>query len=92
MAVVDTKTNGIIHTFSYNNRISKPSPYNAQLLYYKWGTKLYQYDMSSNTTRAIDGLPALPDTLRVKDMPWITLKSGDKQGKRELSFGPNGNL
>ncbi|MFL1674990.1 hypothetical protein [Paenibacillus dendritiformis] len=48
--------------------------------------------MSSNTTRAIDGLPALPDTLRVKDMPWITLKSGDKQGKRELSFGPDGNL
>lgn len=86
MAVVDTNTNGIIHTFCYNNRISKPSPYNAQLLYYKWGTKLYQYDLSSNATRAIEGLPALPDTLRVKDMAWITLKNGDKQGKRVLAI------
>ncbi|WP_186668410.1 S-layer homology domain-containing protein [Sporosarcina sp. BP05] len=77
MLVIDPKTNEVIHTFQYSNMISEPSPHNANLIYYKFKNLLYQYDFSVNQSTLIEGIPLLPDTVRVKDMEWITLTSGE---------------
>ncbi|RDW20647.1 FIMAH domain-containing protein [Oceanobacillus chungangensis] len=77
MLVIDPETNEIIHTFNYSNKISEPSPDNPNVIYYKFQTKLYQYDFRTNQSTVIEDIPLLPDTVRVKDMEWITLSSGE---------------
>ena len=77
MLVIDPETNEVVHTFQYSNMISEPSPHNANLIYYKFQNRLYQYDFSVNQSTVIEGIPMLPDTVRVKDMEWITLTSGE---------------
>jgi hypothetical protein len=77
MLVIDPNTNEILHTFKYSNKVSNPSPYNENLIYYKFENRLYQYDFSLNESKVIENLPLLPDTVRVKDMEWLTLTSGE---------------
>ncbi|MFJ7935646.1 hypothetical protein [Sporosarcina sp. NPDC096371] len=77
MLVIDPATNKVMHTFQYSNMISNPSPHNANLVYYKFQNRLYQYDFSTNQSTVIEGIPLLPDTVRVKAMEWITLTSGE---------------
>ncbi|MEK4523730.1 hypothetical protein NSQ95_01855 [Psychrobacillus sp. FSL W7-1457] len=77
MLVLDRETHEVINQFSYSNMISDPSPHNNNLIYFKFEKKLYQYDFSKNETKEIEGIPLLPDTVRVKDMEWITLSNGE---------------
>jgi len=77
MLVIDPNTNEILHTFNYSNMISKPSPYNENLIYYKYEDRLYQYDVSLNESKVIENIPLLPDTVRVKDIEWLTLTNGE---------------
>ncbi|MER2260472.1 MAG: carbohydrate binding domain-containing protein [Psychrobacillus sp.] len=77
MLVLDIETHKVINQFSYSNMISDPSPHNNNLIYFKFEKKLYQYDFSKNETKEIEGIPLLPDTVRVKDMEWITLSNGE---------------
>ena len=77
MLVIDPETNEVVHTFQYSNMISEPSVYNENLIYYKFQNRLYQYDFSVNQSSLIEGIPLLPDTVRVKDMEWLTLTSGE---------------
>ena len=77
MLVLDIETHEVINQFSYSNMISDPSPHNNNLIYFKFEKKLYQYDFSKNETKEIEGIPLLPDTVRVKDMEWITLSNGE---------------
>ncbi len=86
MVVMDVETQEVLHTFQYSNMISEPSPYNPNLIYYKFGTKFYQYDMSTNQSSEINLSIPLPDTVRVKDMQWVELKSGEKAGKKVLAM------
>ncbi len=76
MLVLDIETNEILNTFSYSNMISKPSPLNENIIYYKFKNELFEYDFSLNESKVIEGIPLLPDTVRVKDMEWINLSSG----------------
>lgn len=86
MVVMDKETYEIEHTFQYSNMISEPYPENENLIFYKYGTKLYQYDFSTKTSTEIQLDYPLPDTLRVKDMTWIEIKNGEKAGKTVLAM------
>lgn len=86
MVVMDKDTYEIEHTFQYSNMISEPYPLNENLIFYKFGTKLYQYDFSTNASTEIQLPYPLPDTLRVKDMTWIEMKNGEKAGKTVLAM------
>ncbi len=77
MLVIDPETNQVVHTFQYSNMISEPSPHNSSIIYYKFKNDLYQYDFNVNQSKLIEGIPMLPDTVRVKDMEWISLSSGE---------------
>ncbi len=77
MLVLDIEKHEVINQFSYSNMISEPSPHDNNLIYFKFEKKLYQYDSSKNETKEIEGIPLLPDTVRVKDMAWITLSNGE---------------
>ncbi|MGG3280263.1 S-layer homology domain-containing protein [Paenibacillus solani] len=86
MVVMDLDTLEIESTFQYSNMISDPSPSNPNLIYYKYLTKFYQYDISTKTSTEIELPFPLPDTTRVKDMAWIQLKGGEKEGKTVLAM------
>ncbi|MDF2650210.1 MAG: hypothetical protein K0Q73_6015, partial [Paenibacillus sp.] len=86
MVVMNMDTYEIEHTFQYSNMISKPYPANPDLIFYKDGTKFYQYDFSTNKSSEIAIPLPLPDTTRVKDMQWIQMKSGVKAGKTVLAI------
>ncbi|GIP37255.1 hypothetical protein J31TS4_05350 [Paenibacillus sp. J31TS4] len=86
MLVMDPVTNRIENSFKYSNMVSEPSPYNPDLIYYKFETKLYQYNFRTNQTAEIEGIPPRPDTVRVKDAKWIQLKSGEKAGRKVLAM------
>lgn len=86
MVVMNMETYEIEHTFQYSNMISEPSPFNPNLIYYKNGTELFQYDFSTNRSSQIELSVPLPDTIRVKDMQWIKLQSGPKAGQTVLTI------
>lgn len=78
MLVVDPETNQVIHQFQYSNMVSNPSKANENIIYYKFQSQFFKYNFSTNESTLIEDIPILPDTVRVKDMEWITLKSGKK--------------
>lgn len=86
MLVMDPKTNKIINSFKYSNMISEPSPHDPNVIYFKFQTELFKYDFNKNETVKIEGLPPLPDTVRVKDAEWIKLTSGEKAGRIVLAM------
>lgn len=86
MVVLDLQTHELLNTFQYSNMISKPSPYDPNLIYYKHETKLFKYNMAINQSSEIQLPVPLPDTVRVKDMQWIEMKSGEKAGKIVLAM------
>lgn len=86
MVVLDMDTYEIESKFSYNCMISDPYPANPNLIFYKNGTNLYQYDFSTKSSTLIPLSVPLPDTPRVKDMTWIDMKTGEKAGKTVLAM------
>ena|GEM_PF-1215342 len=86
MAVLDLKTLEVEATFQHSNNISEPAPYNSNLIYFKYLTKFYQYDISAKKTTEIELPVPLPDTARVKDYTWITMNSGEKAGQTVLAM------
>lgn len=86
MVVMDLETLKIEHTFQYSNMISEPAPNDPNVIYYKFGAEFFKYNFSTNTSEQIKLAYPLPDTVRVKDMSWITLKSGSKAGKTVLAM------
>lgn len=86
MLVMNKDTYEIEHTFQYSNMISEPYPANTNLIFYKDGTKLYKYDFSTNESTELQLPLPLPDTLRVKDMAWLKMQSGEKVGKTVLAM------
>lgn len=86
MVVMDKDTHEVLHTFKFSTRISGPSPYNPDILYYEFETKLYQYDTRSNQSREVELQIPLPPAERFNDMQWIEMKSGVKKGKKVLAM------
>ncbi|MBS4208178.1 hypothetical protein [Bacillus sp. FJAT-50079] len=76
MLVIDPETLEVLDTFQYSNMISMPAKNEPNTVYYKFETQFFSYDLQSNTSTLIENIPLLPDTVRVKDMQWITLKTG----------------
>ncbi|WP_062109054.1 carbohydrate binding domain-containing protein [Bacillus niameyensis] len=77
MLVVDPDDYSILNTFQYSNNVSQPNPNKPNIIYYKFQEKFYQYDFEANESKVIENLPLLPDTVRVKDMQWLTVENGD---------------
>lgn len=86
IVVIDLATGEVDAEFLYSNMISEPSPDNPNVVYFKYVTEFFQYDMASKETTKIELSAALPDTTRVKDLSWITLNSGEKAGETVLAM------
>lgn len=78
MSVINPETMEVENTFQYSNKISEPDPDEPHVFYYKYIDKLYKYDTNTNQSTVIEDIPLLPDTVRVKDMEWLTLSTGEK--------------
>lgn len=86
MVVMDLNTYEVVGEFQYSNMISEPNPDNENEIYYKNGSDLFKYDLTQNKSVKIVLPFPLPDTLRVKDMTWITLQEGDNAGVTVLAM------
>lgn len=86
MVVLDMETGLVDSEFQYSNMISEPSPKDANIIYYKYLSKFYKYDMAAKQSTEIVLPYPLPDTTRVKDLSWIELKSGEKSGQTVLGM------
>ncbi|NMA85077.1 MAG: PQQ-like beta-propeller repeat protein [Epulopiscium sp.] len=84
--VLDRDTHKILNLFKFSNMISKPSPYDPNLVYYEYETKLYQYDMKTDRAKEVPLNVPLPPTVRLKDMQWIQIKNGEKAGRTILAM------
>ncbi|OAS15784.1 cadherin-like beta sandwich domain-containing protein [Paenibacillus oryzisoli] len=83
---------------AYDGKISPPSPYNANLLYYrnKVSNNLWSYQVSTNTVQQVTQPNTLPEK-GTKAYGWVTLSSGEQalatlyeDGKYTL-YNPNDN-
>ncbi|CAM3384840.1 S-layer homology domain-containing protein [Marinicrinis lubricantis] len=86
MVVIDIETGEVDASFQYSNMISEPSPDQPDVIYYKYLTQFYKYDMSTKQSTEIILPFPLPDTTRVKDMAWIKLQQGEKAGQTVLAM------
>lgn len=77
--VLDEATLEVKNTIRFKATISPPSPSDPNVIYYKKDSALYTYNMATNKTAMVEGLPTLPMTTPVK-FQWITPKSGPKAG------------
>ncbi|WP_309120480.1 hypothetical protein [Paenibacillus sp.] len=86
MVVIDIATGEVEGTFQHSAMISEPSPDDPNLIYYKYLTKFYEYDIAAKKQTEIVLPYELPDTARVKDYAWIELQSGEKAGQTVLAM------
>ncbi|MEC0244845.1 Ig-like domain-containing protein [Paenibacillus chitinolyticus] len=83
--IVDEETEVLVNTLTYQSKISPPSPFNPDLIYYKLQGELYTYDLKANAAAKVEGIPELPADTAVKKHAWITLKQGEKAGQTVLA-------
>ncbi|MDQ0903708.1 hypothetical protein [Paenibacillus sp. V4I7] len=83
LAILDEQTFEVKKRFAYTDpeafdgKISPPSPYDANLLYYrnKFSSNLWTYNVSTNTVQAVMPEVGLPET-GSRAFDWITLPNG----------------
>ncbi|MBO1005319.1 FIMAH domain-containing protein [Pseudogracilibacillus auburnensis] len=86
VVVMDLETLEVEASFQQSAMISEPAPYDSNLIYFKYLTKFYQYDIAAKETSEV-ALPfPVPDTGRVKDYAWITMDGGEKAGETVLAM------
>ncbi|TMV50862.1 hypothetical protein FE783_09345 [Paenibacillus mesophilus] len=83
--VIDERSQQLINTITFQTKISPPSPYNPNLIYYKLKGELYTYDMASNRTAKVEGIPELPDDTAIKSHAWISPTTGTFAGRAVLA-------
>ncbi|MEF3304000.1 hypothetical protein [Paenibacillus sp. GYB003] len=83
--VIDERTHELVNTIKFQTKISPPSPYAPNLIYYKLGGELYTYDTAGNRTAKVEGVPELPDDTAVKSHAWITPTTGTFAGRTVLA-------
>lgn len=77
LVVVDEETEQYIRTIAFQSKISPPSPYNPDLIYYKLQDKLYSYNTETDTVERVENIPPLPAGTAAKAHSWLTLSSGE---------------
>ncbi|RIX49346.1 hypothetical protein D3P08_22595 [Paenibacillus nanensis] len=85
MVVLDKETLEIDATFNQLAMISEPDPANPNIIYYVYAKTLYQYNMETKQSSAVELPYAMPDTPRYKDFAWVTLNGGEKAGETVLA-------
>lgn len=85
--VLDEATGNWENTLTFRARISPPSPYDSNLIYYynKFENSLYNYNMMTKEVQKITGIPTLPVS-EPMTFQWITPNSGEKAGKPLLAI------
>ncbi|WP_315906030.1 FIMAH domain-containing protein [Priestia koreensis] len=74
--ILDEATGKHIKTIGFQGKISSPSPYNPDLIYYKVNSSLYTYNLKENKVEELKDAPPLPDETEIKAHAWITLQNG----------------
>lgn len=83
--VIDEATGAFVRTIDFHTKVSPPSPYNSDLIYYKLQGELYTYNLVTDTIAKVEGIPELPADTAVKAHAWITPTSGAFSGKTVLA-------
>lgn len=83
--IMDEITLEVLQTMKFDGKISSPSPYDENKIYFKAEkTKLFEYDIETNLFTVITGIPELPTTA-FKNLEWITLQDSEKEGETVLA-------
>jgi hypothetical protein len=77
LIVVDEETEQYIRTIAFQSKISPPSPYNPDLIYYKLQDKLFSYNTETDTVEQVENIPPLPAGTAAKAHSWLTLSTGE---------------
>ncbi|WP_053367762.1 hypothetical protein [Bacillus sp. FJAT-27245] len=77
LIVIDEATWEHIRTMKFQSKISPPSPYNPDLIYYKLQGDLFSYNTETDTVAKIENIPSLPSSTAVKAHSWMTLSTGE---------------
>lgn len=83
--VIDEASGEFIRTIEFQTKMSPPSPYNEDLIYYKNADELFSYNIAENKIEKIENIPPVPGDTAVKSHAWITLKEGEHAGKTVLA-------
>jgi hypothetical protein len=83
--VIDERTRELLNTIAFQTKISPPSPYDPNAIYYKLKGELYTYDIAGNRTAKVEGIPELPDDTAIKSHAWITPATGTFAGRTVLA-------
>ncbi|GAB2670542.1 S-layer homology domain-containing protein [Paenibacillus thermoaerophilus] len=83
--VLNETTGEYIREFEFQSKLSPPSPHNPNLIYYKLKGELYTYDLQTDITAKVEGVPELPDDTAIKAHAWITPTSGPFAGRTVLA-------
>lgn len=83
--VLEEETGQYITTLDFQSKVSSPSPYNPDLIYYKLAGELYTYNLQSNEVTKVEGIPELPSDSAIKAHGWITPTKGTFAGKTVLA-------
>lgn len=87
LLVLDEATGNFEKQLTFRAKISPPSPYDDNLIYYYKQTdrSLYSYNMSTKTESKITGVPQLPLSEPMV-LQWVTPSGGEKAGKPVLAM------
>ncbi|GIP39493.1 hypothetical protein J31TS4_27730 [Paenibacillus sp. J31TS4] len=83
--VIDEQTHELLNTITFQTKISPPSPFQPELIYYKLKGELFTYNMQTNTIAKVEGIPELPDDTAIKSHAWITPSTGTFAGHPVLA-------
>jgi len=83
--VLDERTHDYIRTIDFQTKVSPPSPYDPNLIYYKRNGELFAYNLSADELVKVEGIPELPDDTAVKAHAWISPSGGEFAGKTVLA-------
>ncbi|WP_053598356.1 PQQ-binding-like beta-propeller repeat protein [Bacillus sp. FJAT-18017] len=75
--VIDEASEEHVRTIKFQSKISPPSPYNPDLIYYKLQGDLFSYNTETDTVTKIENIPSLPSSTAVKAHSWVTLSTGE---------------
>ena len=83
--VLDEATYQLMNVLSFQQAISAPSPYDSNIVYYKYMNALWEYNCETNTAKKADNSPVLSD-YTANSLHWFTPADGEKAGRHLLGI------